>query len=138
MWESEKIAFLVIGWETCPQTGTPHFQGYLELVTKTRFLSVRPLSPRAHWEPRRGTPKEAADYCKKGWIWRQKGQPASERKSALAEARWAMLRDMIQAHDTWSTVVQDPALAGTVASKMQWARCVFEEARGIELINQET
>ncbi len=46
--------------------GTKHLQGYLELAMKKRLSSMKKqISYEAHWEPRRGTQKQAIDYCKK-------------------------------------------------------------------------
>lgn len=61
-----KCTYLVFGKES-GESNTPHLQGYIELSRKTRIGGVKTLlgSPRVHVEARRGTPKEAADYCKK-------------------------------------------------------------------------
>jgi len=45
--------------------GTPHFQGYIEMVSPTRLASMKDWLPSAHFEPRRGTPQQARDYCMK-------------------------------------------------------------------------
>jgi len=46
--------------------GTPHFQGYVELVRKQRLSWMkRKFDARAHFEIRRGTQEEAMDYCMK-------------------------------------------------------------------------
>lgn len=57
--------YLVYGEEIAPTTGTPHLQGYCELKKRTRFAKLKSLIPTAHIEKRKGTAKEAADYCKK-------------------------------------------------------------------------
>lgn len=47
-------------------SGTPHLQGYLELEKKVRLSTIRKeFDGRAHFEARRGTGTQAADYCKK-------------------------------------------------------------------------
>ena len=45
--------------------GTAHFQGYLELTEKITPRPLAELLPGAHSKERRGTPLEAAEYCKK-------------------------------------------------------------------------
>ena len=56
--------YVVWGYEI-GESGTPHLQGYAELIKRTRFASIKKILERAHIETRRGTQKEAADYCKK-------------------------------------------------------------------------
>lgn len=58
--------YLVIGEEVGEEKKTPHLQAYAELERAMRLSTVsRLLAGRAHLEPRRGTPDQAADYCKK-------------------------------------------------------------------------
>jgi hypothetical protein len=47
------------------ESGTPHYQGYIELVKTCRVSSMAKLIPRAHFEVRRGTREEAREYCRK-------------------------------------------------------------------------
>ena len=57
--------YLVIGFEV-GDTGTPHLQGYVCFATTKRLSGAKiALSPRVHLEVKRGTPFEAATYCKK-------------------------------------------------------------------------
>lgn len=61
-----RVKYIVIGRET-GASGTPHLQGYLELNNKVSLSGVKDIvGQRAHIEARRGSPKEAAGYCKKG------------------------------------------------------------------------
>ncbi|AIF76267.1 Rep [Pollentivirus pleritis] len=60
----EQAQYIIIGKETGAQ-GTPHLQGYMELKKQVRFNTVKSVFPRMHIEPRRGTQKQAVDYCKK-------------------------------------------------------------------------
>lgn len=63
--DTEGLAYLVYGRET-GASGTPHLQGYLEFETPQRLAKLQRLvSPRGHYERRRGSPKQAADYAKK-------------------------------------------------------------------------
>lgn len=55
---------MVYGRET-GASGTPHLQGFTQLSKQTSFSVVKRHLPGAHIEKRRGTPKQASDYCKK-------------------------------------------------------------------------
>lgn len=46
-------------------SGTEHFQGYLEFKSAQRLAACKKLSARAHWEVRRGSAEQAIDYCRK-------------------------------------------------------------------------
>lgn len=59
------ITYAVFGQEIAPTTGTRHLQGYVVFNDRKRIGSVRQLLPGAHVEVTRGTPQQAADYCKK-------------------------------------------------------------------------
>ncbi len=63
--ESENIEYFVFGRET-GEEGTPHFQGYLQLIKKQTLKWIKKhIHKTAHWEVMRCTPKQASDYCKK-------------------------------------------------------------------------
>jgi uncharacterized protein (DUF433 family) len=51
--------------ESGEQTGTIHFQGFLQLDSRRRLQYVKELLPTAHWEPRKGTVQQAIKYCQK-------------------------------------------------------------------------
>ena len=67
---SDACRFLVVGKE-CGVGGTKHLQGYMELRRSTRLNGIKKLGgfERAHLEERRGTPAEAAAYCRKDGDW---------------------------------------------------------------------
>lgn len=60
----DQITYLVYGKEIS-STGTPHLQGYVEFSTNKKFVTITKKLPRAHLEARKGTAKQASDYCKK-------------------------------------------------------------------------
>lgn len=60
-----EVKYIVWGLEEAPSTGTPHIQGYVEFSSPRSFSSVKKMIPRVHLEKRRGTAKQASDYCKK-------------------------------------------------------------------------
>lgn len=58
--------YLIYGKEIAPNTGTPHLQGYIELYKTMRLKSIKKIiGSGVHLERRKGTQKEAIDYCKK-------------------------------------------------------------------------
>lgn len=67
-WEIEALKtqceYLVVGRER-GEEGTPHLQGFVILETKKSLRQMKQILTRAHLESRRGTVKQASDYCKK-------------------------------------------------------------------------
>lgn len=63
LWELDST-YHVIGHEV-GDSGTPHLQGYVEFGSQRTFASLKSSFPRLHMEARKGTPQQAADYCKK-------------------------------------------------------------------------
>ena len=62
---TDSVDYLVLGYELSG-AGTPHIQGYVFTKRKKRLSEIRNLMcPRGHFEVKRGSAKEAADYCKK-------------------------------------------------------------------------
>jgi hypothetical protein len=63
--QSAPHKYLIIGREI-GESGTPHLQGYIELEKRMRQNAVKKLlGARTHFESRKGTAQQAADYCKK-------------------------------------------------------------------------
>lgn len=61
------VTYLVAQQEECPTTGKVHWQGYAEFKNpKTIPAAQKAMEIEgAHMEKRKGTPTEAAEYCKK-------------------------------------------------------------------------
>ncbi len=68
-------------------SGTPHLQGFFILKNRQRLSFVKKLFPRAHFERMRGTPLEAATYCKKDGDFKEVGTLPLD-KSARLKRRW--------------------------------------------------
>lgn len=65
----EKCKYLVYGREKGEDKKTPHLQGYAELTKRITFNVLR-IKFKWHIEPRKGSPSQAATYCKKdGDFW---------------------------------------------------------------------
>ncbi len=67
-------AELLCDWTDCEyaiwqletgKEGTLHYQGYVEMKLRRSLSFMKRLSPRAHWETRRGSRDQARDYCRK-------------------------------------------------------------------------
>lgn len=62
---NEDITYLIFG-EEVGEEGTPHFQGYCEFSKQFGLKKIKTLlGDRAHIEARKGSQKQAIDYCKK-------------------------------------------------------------------------
>lgn len=77
--------YYVIGKEKGEAKETPHIQGYVALKKKLRMKALSKIFPRAYLEVKRGTPKQAADYCKKDGDFEEWGElPAAQTEKATA------------------------------------------------------
>ena len=62
---TDDVKYAVFGYEVA-ETGTPHLQGFLSLTKRKRMSAVKSiLNERCFVETRRGTKKQAIEYCKK-------------------------------------------------------------------------
>lgn len=64
----ERLSYVVWQVEVAPTTGQHHLQGYCEFTVPLSFSQITssfPFLNGAHLEPRKGTQKQAIDYCKK-------------------------------------------------------------------------
>jgi hypothetical protein len=57
--------YLIIGYEIGEESKTPHIQGYVEWKNAKRITTLKKLNGRIHWEARKGSAEQAANYCKK-------------------------------------------------------------------------
>jgi len=64
---SGRVSFAIWVSETS-ESGTPHYQGYLETVDPVLLTWLRKRMPRAHFERRKGLRHEAIAYCLKTCI----------------------------------------------------------------------
>jgi len=82
--DSGLITTYVVFGRELSQSGTPHIQGYMELKSRWDLKRLkRSFFNTAHFEARRGTPEEAAEYCKKDGDWEESGTRSSGIKGML-------------------------------------------------------
>lgn len=55
----------VVFQEEKGDSGTPHYQGYVEFKSVMSLTALVKLIPKCHWALRRGTQQQAIDYCQK-------------------------------------------------------------------------
>ena len=68
------VTYLVYGYETAPTTGTTHLQGYVVFHRVKRMREAKSFLPEGtHLEAKRGTPEQAAEYCKKSGLFKEYG-----------------------------------------------------------------
>jgi len=126
----------VVGREV-GESGTPHLQGYIEFKSAVAFGAVKTLlgDNSVHLEGRRGTRKEARDYCMK---------PESRYADPIEFGTWTGESDQgarvdlndarlrIQAKRSWNEVLNDPELCNVLARHPRWVREVYD-AREIDV-----
>lgn len=71
--------YLIYGREQCPKTHKWHWQGYLHMINRKRLSELKRVLSAcnmegAHYEKRRGTIKEAVEYCKKDGDFKEYGK----------------------------------------------------------------
>lgn len=89
-WRGCGSKYLVIGKEV-GESGTPHLQGYVEFATVKSLSQLKAIDGRAHFEVRKGTPQQAADYCKKDGDFEESGTITKTRDEVTKENadKWA-------------------------------------------------
>lgn len=112
--DDSEFSYFIFGQET-GENGTPHLQGFFILRSKRRLNQIKALPgfARAHLEVARGSPKQAADYCKKDGNFSEFGVlPAGAGNASSFEA----LREWVKTQDPAPTLTDVwevfPALAG--------------------------
>lgn len=71
----------VWGFESGPTNGTPHLQGYLELLRTHRLSHVRKIFPEARWEPANQTSHINYNYCTKSGHFQTYGDFSVEKQT---------------------------------------------------------
>lgn len=64
---------MIVGDETCPDTGKKHLQGFVHFKKKLRFGQLKKMLPSAHIEAANGSDKENETYCSKEKVYYKEG-----------------------------------------------------------------
>lgn len=87
-WECD---YIIVGIEEGEEKKTPHLQGYVEWPFAKALTTLKKLDGRIHWEARRGTASQAAEYCKKEGNFMQAGSISSQGKRSDLDMVAAMV-----------------------------------------------
>lgn len=81
----EKITYCIYGVEQCPETNRTHYQGFVSFKNRTTLLQAKQSigDQTAHFEIKRGSIQEAADYCRKDGRFEQWGIQPEEQTAGL-------------------------------------------------------
>ncbi|QNS17422.1 replication-associated protein [Sonfela circovirus 2] len=93
-WEPTQVKYLIAG-EEVGDKGTPHLQGFVNLVKKARLSTLKKKLPRAHFEKAKGTDADNKKYCsKEGKVLIELGEPCkSGQRSDLQSAVDVLLKE---------------------------------------------
>lgn len=94
MEDETKCTYGVYGREV-GEEGTPHLQGFIQLVNRKTIAQVKVLmkTNRVHLEAMRGTALEAAEYCKKDGDFFEHGQKKEKGERSDLKAAIKMFQD---------------------------------------------
>lgn len=128
-----KVRFIAYGEETCPDTGTAHYQAYACFTSRVRLSTVTKLFPQCHVEPMRGTLAQNETYCSKEGTFKKLGDEPrqGDRNDLLAirERIEAGERPMTIARttdsvDTLTTIARHHAFFTLMHREVEWdKRC---------------
>lgn len=91
--EEPAFRYCVFGRETGDR-GNEHLQGYAEFEEQKEWAAAKEtVSVRSHIERRRGSQKQAIDYCKKEGNWSESGVPRSQGQRVDLEEISGLIQD---------------------------------------------
>lgn len=93
---ADSMRYHIYGEEVAPETGTPHYQGYVEFKKQVELSALKKLSGEAHWAPCRGDQASNIAYCKKEGKFHEEGVPGAQGHRTDLDA----VKEDILAHHT--------------------------------------
>lgn len=83
----EDVRAICVGKEVAPTTGKQHYQTYVRFENNKRLSWLIKQFPGSHWELRRGSEPEAAQYCRKeGTVLHDRGCAIEVESSPIQDA----------------------------------------------------
>lgn len=86
---SSQANYLIYGEER-GESGTFHYQGFVQFENARGLAAVKRLLTRAHLEPRRGTVEQAIQYCKKEAKFHEFGSAPTTARTSKERYAWAI------------------------------------------------
>jgi len=115
---AQECEYVVIGKEI-GESGTPHLQGFVMYKNQKSLSAVKKIMPRAHLEQAKGTPIQAAQYCKKDGASEERGlAPTGSGKRTDLE----LVKDVLQTSGKMSDVV----MVATSYQSIRMAECILK------------
>ncbi|GBN46473.1 Replication-associated protein [Araneus ventricosus] len=74
IFDERVFQYLIVGRETCPTSGRKHLQGFCWFRERKRLAGAKKIFATAHLEASKGSPEQAANYCKKDGDFTEYGQ----------------------------------------------------------------
>jgi len=76
---AKESQYLVLGYETCPRTGRRHVQGFVNLIKKAKFTTVKnKIGSKCHIEQANGSDEQNKKYCEKEGASISFGEPSTQ------------------------------------------------------------
>ncbi len=128
--EENECSYLVYQREAAGSTGREHWQFYVEFKKRTTIRAARDIlrTPGAHLESRRGTPKQASDYCQKIETRLVNTEPVVHGEISLGQGARndiIALRDAIRGADSIRDLLDDNANVSSFARYGRFAERVW-------------
>ncbi len=119
--------YLIAGQETCPKTGRKHWQSYAEFKNAVSIHAAQKAlnAPKCHMEKRRGSPSQAADYCKKDGDFKEFGERRPDPQPGKRNDIIA-LRDAAKDARTTGQLIDCDEVVGAYARYGRMAREIIE------------
>lgn len=96
---SKECSYLVFGYETAPTTGTPHLQGFARFHNPISGQRARSIFRPWYVECQRGTPYQAAEYCKKGEKFEEFGEAPTNPRKPTTQEKWGRIIKLCEEGD---------------------------------------
>lgn len=98
--------YMIVGKETCPETGRKHLQGYVQWTSGRTLTTLKKLNPKGvHWEPAKGTRAQNETYCTKEELAFVVGEPRPEGRQGF-RSDLQSVKDMIDEGATIEDVAE--------------------------------